>query len=426
MKKPKSWYKRAFKTAVSPLKKYRRYKKFKVFKEKLLDNARFIRDKIITISGNKTNKVVYIIQESFFDFLGQNFFSGGGERYALDLADLLTDMGYIPILLQNANPDIPVFFRTKNNLNVIGIPVYQTSFMGDMLKALPRAALYIYSGVADFGQMHHPNVRISHGVTWDVVKKNVENVHTLYDTFLKDTDMFISVDTNTLSWFRSTFSQTVYQSGKKMYYIPNYVDLDKFKPIVRSDRPLKMTFPRRCSVERGYWETSAILPTLLTRHPNVLFEFIGFPCQEEIVQDLENLKRRFPTQISHRVVEGDKMPAVYQNTDICIIPTVHSEGTSLSCLEAMACGNTVIATNVGGLPNLILQGYNGILINPDANELLTTLEKVISNDALRAELSENAIKTSRYFSKKIWKNRWHHILQEILNENDSDYLGNAA
>ncbi len=426
MKKPKPWYKRAFKTAVCPLKKYRRFKKFKAFQKYLLKNADPICDKIISITGGKTDKAIYIIQESFFDFRGENFFSGGGERYALDLAQLLTDMGYIPILLQNANQDIAPFFRNKNNLNVIGIPVYETAFIADMLSKLPKAALYIYSGVANFGPLNHPNIRISHGITWDIVKKNVENITQLYDIYLKETDTFISVDTNTLSWFRSTFSQTVYQSDKKMYYIPNYVDLDTFKPIKRINHPVKITFPRRCSIERGYWETADILPTLLSRHPDVLFEFVGFPCQEEIVQDLDRLKHQFPNQISHRIVEGDKMPEVYQNTDICLIPTLHSEGTSLSCLEAMASGNTVIATNVGGLPNLILQGYNGLLINPNSKELLETLELVLSNPNLRMQLSQNALKTSQCFSKKIWRNRWHHILQEILNENNFNHFGNAA
>ena len=202
--------------------------------------------------------------------------------------------------------------------------------------------------------------------------------------------------------------------------------MDIFKPAHHSREKLKITFPRRCSVERGYWETAAILPQLLTNHKNVLFEFVGFPCQKEIVQDLERLKTTFPDQITHRVVEGDKMYQVYQNTDICIIPTLHSEGTSLSCLEAMASGNTVIATNIGGLPNLILQGYNGLLINPDSKELLSALETVITNKELRKKLAKNAFETSQCFSKKIWEQRWHTILKEILHEKDFSYSRNAA
>lgn len=426
MKKQKTWYKRAFKTAVSPLKKYRRNKKFEAFQKKLLSNADQITDWINRLTKTQSDKIIYIIQESFFDFTGENFFSGGGERYAQDLSNLLKHMGYYPILLQNAQEDLPPFLRNKNGLDVIGVPVYATHFISDIITQLPPAKLYIYSGVADFGNLHHPNIRISHGITWDVVKTNVKNITNLYDKFLKQTDTFISVDTNTLSWFRSTFSQTIYQSNKKMHYIPNYVDLDIFKPAHHSREKLKITFPRRCSVERGYWETVAILPQLLTNHKNVLFEFVGFPCQKEIVQDLERLKTTFPDQITHRVVEGDKMYQVYQNTDICIIPTLHSEGTSLSCLEAMASGNTVIATNIGGLPNLILQGYNGLLINPDSKELLSALETVITNKELRKKLAKNAFETSQCFSKKIWEQRWHTILKEILHEKDFSYSRNAA
>ena len=46
----------------------------------------------------------------------------------------------------------------------------------------------------------------------------------------------------------------------------------------------------------------------------------------------------------------EKMPAIYQGADICVIPSIGSEATSLACLEALASGCAVVATNVGGLP----------------------------------------------------------------------------
>ncbi|WP_420491566.1 glycosyltransferase [Neobacillus drentensis] len=51
-----------------------------------------------------------------------------------------------------------------------------------------------------------------------------------------------------------------------------------------------------------------------------------------------------------------------------------SEGTSLSLLEAMAAKCAEIATNVGGMTNIILDNYNGLIINPDESELYLALE----------------------------------------------------
>ena len=58
------------------------------------------------------------------------------------------------------------------------------------------------------------------------------------------------------------------------------------------------------------------------------------------------------------------MPQVYRYADIVLIPTKAAEGTSLSCLEAMASGRAVIAGCVGGLSDLIVDGYNGLLLRP--------------------------------------------------------------
>ena len=61
----------------------------------------------------------------------------------------------------------------------------------------------------------------------------------------------------------------------------------------------------------------------------------------------------------------NEMDKLYKEADISIIPTLHSEGTSFTCLESMASQLPIIASNVGGLGNLIIDGFNGILINPN-------------------------------------------------------------
>ena len=63
MKKQKAWYKRAFKTAVSPLKKYRRNKKFKAFQKKLLSNADQITDWINRIKSFILSKNLFSISQ---------------------------------------------------------------------------------------------------------------------------------------------------------------------------------------------------------------------------------------------------------------------------------------------------------------------------------------------------------------------------
>ena len=181
----------------------------------------------------------------------------------------------------------------------------------------------------------------------------------------------------------------------------------------KKDNKIYITFPRRASPERGYWLMSAALPPILDKYPNVIFRFVGFAHGEKIQKDILHLEQKYKNRVSHCVVTADEMPSIYQNSDISLIPTIYCEGTSLSCLEAQACGNIVISTNVGGLPNLIIDGYNGLLINPNGQELMKALDRVLADGDLRKTLSNNAVIVAHSFDKIIWQQRWQKIINSF-------------
>ena len=153
---------------------------------------------------------------------------------------------------------------------------------------------------------------------------------------------------------------------------------------------------------------------LIKYNKNVLIEFVGYIHNKEIQGKIDKLLTGFPKNVIHRFCNQDEMVEVYQNTDISVIPTLFSEGTSLSCLEAMACGNAVIATNVGGLPNLILNNFNGKLINPESKSLFNALIELIDDKSLRQVLSQNAVSVSKTFAKENWDKEWREILKRYL------------
>jgi len=84
------------------------------------------------------------------------------------------------------------------------------------------------------------------------------------------------------------------------------------------------------------------------------------------------------------------VPQILCLTDIVVIPSL-SEGLSYCALEAMASGKPVIASNVGGLPELINDNITGILVEPkDIKGLERALSAVISDNAKREYLANNA------------------------------------
>jgi glycosyltransferase involved in cell wall biosynthesis len=97
-----------------------------------------------------------------------------------------------------------------------------------------------------------------------------------------------------------------------------------------------------------------------------------------------------------------------------VIPTRYSEGTSLSCLEALASGKAVIATNVGGLADLILPDFNGLLIEPDEAALYAAICRLIDDPGLRERLAANGLQTAQAFGLATWQARWEQVIRQTL------------
>jgi glycosyltransferase involved in cell wall biosynthesis len=115
---------------------------------------------------------------------------------------------------------------------------------------------------------------------------------------------------------------------------------------------------------------------VLKREPAARFVIVG---DGTLRSELERQAREFG--ITDRVFftgwQRD-MPRIYADLDVLVVSS-DNEGTPVSAIEAMATGCPVVATKVGGLPDLISDGESGLLVpprNPDAlsNAVLRVLE----------------------------------------------------
>lgn len=357
---------------------------------------------------------VHIYQYFYLDTKGEQCYNGGAERYIRDLAALLAREHRRVTLVQMGDAESgDVWTREQDGMTIVGVPCTYFEYP-EVVEQLPAAPLNLYSGYLKFGRLHHPNILISHGVTWDGVWENAD-VQALGDC-LNDVDTLVSVDTNTLSWLRSTFAKRLTEQATQMRYIPNYADLTVFHPAEQptAHQGVRIVFPRRASVERGFWLIAEILPRILKEFQDVTFDFVGFVHLPEFEQRIDALVDGYGGRVRRIMVRANEMPGVYQNADISVVPTLCTEGTSLSLIEAMACGSAVVCTNVGGLPDLVIDGYNGLMVNPDAKELYAALRRLITDAELRKELSRNALDVARQFSKTLWDKRWTELLRQKL------------
>ena len=101
-------------------------------------------------------------------------------------------------------------------------------------------------------------------------------------------------------------------------------------------------------------------------------------------------------------VSGERKKRYLSNADIYILPSYH-EQMPMSILEAMAYGVPVISTSVAGIPELIEDGMNGILIDPgDREHLKNALQELIASREKRISMGrENLKRVAETFDGRI-------------------------
>lgn len=89
-------------------------------------------------------------------------------------------------------------------------------------------------------------------------------------------------------------------------------------------------------------------------------------------------------------VDGREKRELLRASDVFVLPS-YAEALPLGVLEAMAAGTPVLATRVGGIPDVIEHGVSGMLVEPGAPQALAeAIARLLTDDALRARLRENA------------------------------------
>jgi glycosyltransferase involved in cell wall biosynthesis len=150
-------------------------------------------------------------------------------------------------------------------------------------------------------------------------------------------------------------------------YVPS-PDLLALSPLVGEK---VVTFVGRLETRKGVLDLASAIPIVLGRMPDTKFRLIGRASQSpdpardmrRYLEDSLSEYRSAVEFIDH--VSLDKIPAYLGGTSICVVPSLWENFPNV-CLEAMAAGRAVVASNAGGMTDMLDNGKAGLLVPPGA------------------------------------------------------------
>jgi len=178
-------------------------------------------------------------------------------------------------------------------------------------------------------------------------------------------------------------------AGRPVTVVPYGVDLRQFQPGPReAGSEVVIGAVARLSKEKGLRYLLEAFAMVAGRYPQARLVLAGDGPER---RRLERLSARLG--VAERVrflgeVPHEQVPAVLQGFDVFAMPSTY-EGFGVAALEAEAMEVPVVASNVHGIPDVVVDGETGLLVPPrDRQALASALERLLSDSDLRRRLGQ--------------------------------------
>lgn len=196
-----------------------------------------------------------------------------------------------------------------------------------------------------------------------------------------------------------------------LVYIANTIEIQNYILETKTFATPKLLWVRSFSTIYNPKMAITVLAELKKDYPDASLCMVG-PDKENLVNDCKlfaqklNVEVRFTGKLAKEEwVELSKDFNIFINT-------THFDNTPISVIEAMALGIPVVSTNVGGIPFLLQDKQNAMLVDDDDSKAMKlAIEGLLNDTVLRENIIKNARITVEDFDWEIVKNKWFDILK---------------
>lgn len=369
-------------------------------------------------------KKAFIIYERYYDFETAKIVSGGVQTYITNLIPLLKKLGYECNLYQ---------FTSDSNCNKIHINNCTVSSVSNS----KVNGKYITKKILNYIKEDFDNnndllifadhiltekndalhsISIQHGIHWDIKKESSRNSFRMFlskarfayneHMRMKYVKHVVCVDYNFLNWYRTQ----VDIPKSNFTVIPNFTKIASIN--TKTDDIIKIIFARRFVKHRGTRVFAEAIEHILSEYENIEVTIAGRGPDEEY---LHNKLDKWKNKVVFTQYKAEESLIIHSDKHIAVVPTIGSEGTSLSLLEAMSSQCAVICTDVGGMTNIVLNEFNGKIVpSDDSEKLYNAIKYYIDNPDRRKFIAMSGYETVKYaFSHERWIDQWKEVIDNI-------------
>ncbi len=188
--------------------------------------------------------------------------------------------------------------------------------------------------------------------------------------------------------WKTFFVQNEISSSEKTLVVHNGVKIPIKKEKDYTNK--NVMFLGRLDEKKGIYDLIKAIPQILKMCPDAEFYFAGDGEMQKSKELVEKLDLNKQVHFEGWIAKNEK-EALFEKCSVFVLPT-YFEAMPMSVLEAMSYGLATITTEVGGIPQIIQNGENGVFITPgDINEIAETTTAILLDEEKKKFLGENAI-----------------------------------
>jgi glycosyltransferase involved in cell wall biosynthesis/SAM-dependent methyltransferase len=342
---------------------------------------------------------------------------GGGELYVQDLICRLPPRFHHVVFQQASEVKSPEIRPVTTGL----IRGFRKNLQVRYLRELFELDLLICHDLTNFLRLFaSKSICVCHGVNWrnpGSSHRRNERIRSraarAYEKSLaivaNDTDFFREMGVRGAEFESCRFAEV--ERGR--WLLPNCVDTDMFSPgpaLEHIARLKPVIVPRRVAPERGIGLAVEAFHWICRWDNSMMLLVVGDHSDRkyasQLAAQIENLGLVGRVIFLGRV-SREHMPALYRSSFCALIPTLHSEGTSLSALEAMACRCPTFSTPVGGLNDIPTEKTPS-----DAKGMAERLLESLPRMGQIALRQRELVQTR--FSMPVWEAAWTKVIETCL------------